>query len=78
MRVRILQRAAGVLDSVVLSAFTPGVNYDVEPSLGYHLVLLHCAEELLSTEPVIILPMDTPRALYSPFQGGVHIDHDDK
>ena len=76
MRVRILQSPAGILDGITLSAFAPGVSYDVEPALGYHLVSLRCAEELPGTEPVIILPMDTPRALYSPFQGGVHIDRD--
>jgi len=41
--------------------------------LAHHLVSTQCAEELPGTEPVIIIPMDSPRALYSPFQGGVHI-----
>lgn len=76
MRVRILQRPSGVLEGVMLSAFIPDVSYDVDPLLGSHLVSTGCAEELPGTEPVVILPMDTPRNLYSPFQGGVRVERD--
>jgi hypothetical protein len=76
MRVRILQRPSGVLEGVTLSAFIPGVSYDVDPLLGSHLVSTRCAEELPGTEPVVILPMDTPKNLYSPFQGGVRVERD--
>lgn len=77
MRVRILQRPSGVLDGVMLSAFVPSVSYDVESMLGHYLVSTRCAEELPGTEPVIIIPMESPATLYSPFQGGVHIKHDE-
>jgi hypothetical protein len=74
MRVRIIQRPAGIIEGVSLSAFIPGLRYDVNQSLGHYLVSQRFAEELSDTAPVLIVPMDATPTLYSPFQGGVHIE----
>ena|SRR5688572_8445455 len=74
MRVRIIERPAGVLERVSLSAFTPGVLYEVSPSLGHYLITQRYAHEVIDDTPMLILSMYSPIPLYSPFQGGVHID----
>jgi hypothetical protein len=74
MRVRMVRRPSGIIDGVSLSAFIPGLRYDVSRSLGHYLVAQRFAEELVDTAPVLIVALDTPPSLYSPFQGGVHIE----
>lgn len=74
MRVRIIQRPSGIIEGVSLSAFIPGLRYDVSHSLGHYLVAQRLAEELIDTAPVLIVALDAPPSLYSPFQGGVHIE----
>jgi hypothetical protein len=49
MRVRIIQRPAGIIEGVSLSAFIPGLRYDVSHSLGHYLVAQRLAEELIDT-----------------------------
>ena len=70
-----VRRPSGIIDGVSLSAFIPGLRYDVSHSLGHYLVAQRFAEELVDTAPVLIVALDTPPSLYSPFQGGVHIEH---
>ena len=47
MRVHILQRPSGVLEGVTLSAFIPGVSYDVDPLLGSHLVVAYSTKKCI-------------------------------
>jgi hypothetical protein len=62
MRVRILEASEGILDGVSLAHLTPGLTYDLEPSLAHHLTANGCAEELLPSARALVIPLDNARA----------------
>ena len=62
MRVRIVKPATGIVDGVSLSRLMPGLTYDLAESVAHYLVGLHCAEELKSSAPALVIPIDDPDA----------------
>jgi hypothetical protein len=49
---------SGVLDGVSLSYLAPGGTYDVNDGLARYLISVGAAEELDSTQPALIPPLD--------------------
>jgi hypothetical protein len=62
MRVRILKPSEGILDGVSLAHLTPGLTYDLNPSVAHHLMVKGCAEELPPSTPALVIPLDNARA----------------
>lgn len=73
MRIRIIKPVAGILDGQSLSAFVPGLVYDVDAHLGIQLIALGGATEEVSKAPTIGGDAsdiaDEPPAM----SGGVHV-----
>ena len=63
MRVRILKSSEGIMGGVCLSHLIPTFAYDLEPSTARHLIILHCAEELLPSRRALVVPVDEPGVL---------------
>ena len=72
MRVRMLKAAHGVVDRVALSNLVPGLSYDLAESVGRYLIALHCAEELSSSQPALIVPLDEA-GVFEAMSGGIHV-----
>jgi hypothetical protein len=59
-RVRILRRAAGVMDGVSLGALVPGLAYDLDAGVAWYLITLGAAEEDVFMRSVSVVPDDDP------------------
>jgi hypothetical protein len=55
-----LKPIVGVLDGISLSRLAPGLMYDVEDALARYLITCGAAEEMASTRPALIVPVDDP------------------
>jgi hypothetical protein len=73
VRIRVLRPTAGILDGQSLSAFLPGVVYDVEAHLALQLITMGTAIEEASKVPAVGVDAfdiaDAPPAI----DGGVHV-----
>jgi len=72
MRVRMLKPAHGMVDRVALSNLVPGLSYDLPEGVGRYLIALRCAEELPSSQPALIDPLDEA-GVFEAMSGGVHV-----
>jgi hypothetical protein len=63
MQVRILKHGEGVVDGVSLRSLVLGCIYDVNPALGHFLVANQFAEEVATSDPALVVPLDTPYAV---------------
>jgi hypothetical protein len=63
VRVRIVKPGEGVLDSISLSHLIPTCAYDLNPSTAQHLIASGCAEEIATSTPALVVPVDEPSVL---------------
>ena len=58
IRVRILQPSDGIIDRFRLSQLKLGLVYEVPSSIGLFLVDNRCAEEVPSSTPAYVVPLE--------------------
>jgi hypothetical protein len=70
VRVRILKHSQCVIDGVSLASLSPGLTYEVPPTLGSWLVARTVAEEDLTPTVAIVIPISEVSAVLT---GGISV-----
>ena len=72
MRVRIRKSLQGIVQRVSLSHLRPGLTYDLNATLGRYLVTVGAADAVPSTNPALVIPLDTEDA-FNRALGGISV-----
>lgn len=72
MRVRILKFSEGVVQGVSLSRMSPGLTYDLDPTLARYLTSIGAAVAAPSRGPALVVPLGSDDDFYKAL-GGISV-----
>ncbi len=73
MRVRILKSSEGVVQGVSLSRMSPGLTYDLDPTLARYLTSIGAAVATPSRGPALVFPLGSDDDFYKAALGGISV-----
>jgi hypothetical protein len=72
VRVLIRRPIEGIVQGISLAHLVPGLTYDLDATLGGHLVSVGAADAVSSFSPALVIPLDAPED-FTKVLGGVSV-----